>query len=90
MAIWVLNVVILINLAAFCVAAWDKAGSKFYLRRVPEKNLLLIAAVGGGPGLLLAFYLLHHKIRKKELMRKVWILALFWVAVAALIGLLVA
>ena len=55
-----------INLVAFGVSAWDKHCAKKQRRRVPERTLLLLSAVGGSPLFLASMYLLHHKTRKPK------------------------
>ncbi len=55
------------NLAAFCTCAWDKHCAKHRPgHRIPERRLLLLAGLGGGPGLLLGMYTLRHKTRKPK------------------------
>lgn len=52
----------IINIAAFATYAWDKhISKKRNAWRVPEKNLLLLAAIGGSIGALFAMYTLRHK-----------------------------
>ena len=62
LAIWL----VLINLITFFVFGADKLQAKRKekketVRRVPEKNLLLLAALGGSLGALLAMRVFHHK-----------------------------
>lgn len=58
---------IIINIAAFAIYAWDKhLSKKRNARRIPERNLLLIAALGGSIGALLAMYLIRHKTLHKK------------------------
>lgn len=57
---------VLINLLTFLVFGADKLQAKRKekketVRRVPEKNLLLLAAVGGSVGALLGMKVFHHK-----------------------------
>ncbi len=63
----VLLYLLAINIVAFSTYAWDKhLSKKRNARRIPEKNLLLIAAVGGSIGALLAMYLIRHKTLHKK------------------------
>lgn len=57
---------VLINVITFFVFGADKLQAKRKekkdtVRRVPEKNLLLLAAVGGSLGALLGMKVFHHK-----------------------------
>lgn len=54
----------LYNLIVFLTYAWDKFRAQRGGRRVPERTLLWLAALGGGPGALLGIYLVRHKTRK--------------------------
>ena len=54
---------ILINIVTFVVFGLDKHLSKHprFRQRVPEKNLLLLAVVGGSMGALLGMLVFRHK-----------------------------
>jgi uncharacterized membrane protein YsdA (DUF1294 family) len=53
-----------LNLAAFVTFAFDKWSAKRSARRVPELTLVLLGALGGWPGGLLAMNLFRHKTAK--------------------------
>lgn len=94
LACWILlTFEFLLNGAAFLIAGYDKrvamarrpdarrrsrAGLET-AQRIPERGLLLLAAMGAGPGLALAFSVYRHKTRK------VRFLVFFWPA--AVLGL---
>lgn len=52
-----------ISLVGFVLTAWDKWQAKRGGWRIPEKTLLGLAVIGGGPGVYLAMQLFRHKTR---------------------------
>ena len=67
LAIWL----VLINLVTFLVFGLDKLKAKRKekketVRRVPEKRLFLLAAIGGSIGALLGMKVWHHKTLHKS------------------------
>ena len=64
----ILGYFLLITLVTFCVYGWDKhlAKSKRAVRRIPEKNLLLLAAVGGTFGAIAGMLFFRHKTLHKK------------------------
>lgn len=54
-----------LNLLTFAVFGFDKAAAADRRSRVPERALLTLAALGGGPGALLARPVFRHKTRKQ-------------------------
>jgi uncharacterized membrane protein YsdA (DUF1294 family) len=59
--IWAL---LLVNLAAFLVYAWDKLAARRRARRVPEAHLLWVSTPLAAVGAWLAVLLLRHKSAK--------------------------
>ncbi len=62
LAVWL----VVINLLTFLVFGWDKWKAKYKekhqsARRVPEKTLFLLSALGGSVGALLGMRVWHHK-----------------------------
>ena len=57
---------LIMNAAGFLIMCLDKLLAKKEARRVPERTLLLIAALGGSFGSLLGMFLAHHKTRKAK------------------------
>lgn len=55
-----------INGIALVVCGWDKFCAIRHRWRVPERTLLLLAAVGGSVGMLAGMILFHHKVSKKK------------------------
>ncbi|OJU63771.1 MAG: hypothetical protein BGO01_07485 [Armatimonadetes bacterium 55-13] len=69
------------SLSAFLMFAWDKASAKARRRRIPERQMFLLAALGGWPGAILGRKLFRHK-SKKVIFRGVdWIAATLHIAV---------
>ncbi len=52
---------IAVNLITFVIFGYDKHQAKAGGRRVPERVLFLLAAVGGSIGALAGMYYFHHK-----------------------------
>ncbi len=68
--------VLVLSAVSFIVTAVDKALSKTDMRRVPEKRFVLLSLLGGGLGVLSAFYLIRHKTKHGGLLAKVWVSSL--------------
>lgn len=54
---------LIINAAGFLVMTIDKLYAKKNMRRVPERTLLGVAAIGGSIGVLLAMHIVRHKTK---------------------------
>mgnify|MGYP001628029802 CR=1 FL=1 len=77
----------LVNLLAFLALAKDKHAAKKRRRRVSERRLLWLAALGGTPGVFAAIHLFSHKTRKQPFRR--WLFMILGVQIVGL-GLLLA
>lgn len=64
-----------INLIAWAAFRIDKARARRGVRRIRERTLLLLAALGGGLGALVAMYAHHqrHKVAKRGFAAIVWL-----------------
>lgn len=62
----ILIYVVVVNVAAFLMYGIDKWNAKHDLRRIPEKTLLGIAAVGGSIGAYAGMQMFRHKTRKPK------------------------
>lgn len=51
----------IINLATFIAFAIDKSKSKSKSRRIPERTLLIMSAIGGSLGAMFAMHFVRHK-----------------------------
>ncbi|SCX95747.1 Uncharacterized membrane protein YsdA, DUF1294 family [Flavobacterium anhuiense] len=69
-----------INILVFIFAGYDKSQARKNNRRVPEKNLFLMALTGGSPGLLTAMLLFRHKTSKTSFIVKFGVILLIQVA----------
>ena len=58
----------LISVLSAAVTVWDKACAKRGGRRVPERTLLLLAALGGSAAMYAVMRLIRHKTRHKKFM----------------------
>lgn len=52
---------IAVNLFAIIITVKDKSASVKHKRRTPEKNLLLISAIGGSVGMYITMRIIRHK-----------------------------
>lgn len=59
----ILLYLLIVNAAGFLVMSADKLFAKKEMWRVPERNLLGIAAIGGSIGVWAAMYTVRHKTR---------------------------
>ncbi len=57
---------ILINAAGFLSMLADKQKAKKNRWRIPERTLLLLAALGGSLGSLAGMYCFHHKTKHRK------------------------
>ncbi|MBP3462205.1 MAG: DUF1294 domain-containing protein [Tyzzerella sp.] len=62
----ILIYVVVVNATAFLMYGIDKWNAKRERRRIPEKTLLGIAAIGGSIGAYAGMQLFHHKTRKPK------------------------
>ncbi len=71
-----------INLIAFAAMALDKRFAVLRGRRISERTLLSLAALGGAPGAIAGQQVFRHKTRKEPFRTLLWITPV-WQALAA-------
>jgi len=75
-ALWlVLLVYLLMSLAAIVAFTLDKAAAVRGERRIPERTLHAIEALGGWPGALIALDLVKHKRQKSSYLSVLYLIA---------------
>mgnify|MGYP000658285553 CR=1 FL=1 len=57
---------ILINIITFVIYALDKYKAIHHAWRIPERTLILLAAIGGSVGALSAMYTVRHKTKHNK------------------------
>lgn len=72
----------MMNLIAALVTAADKRRARAHRRRVPERTLLLLAALGGSPAMLVTMRIIRHKTRHPKFMIGLPVLLLLQIALA--------
>lgn len=55
-----------VNIIAFIAYGVDKRKARKNQWRIPEKNLLFLAVIGGSVGALAGMYIFHHKTLHKK------------------------
>jgi uncharacterized membrane protein YsdA (DUF1294 family) len=65
MSIIIISYLVIINVVANLIFGWDKHCARYNLRRVPERSLLTLAAVGGIIGVVAAQKVYQHKTQKE-------------------------
>lgn len=63
MNIFIIVYLIAVNLFGFGIMLYDKKQAKASQRRVPEKRLFLIAALGGALGSIIGMQVARHKTK---------------------------
>ena len=82
---WAVVWLVAANLLAWAITAFDKTAARRGWRRVPERTLFLVAALGGTPAMLLTMYTIRHKTRHLKFMVGLPLLLAAQAAVAVLL-----
>ena len=70
--VWAMAIPVLLSGLTYLIYDMDKKAAQQGKQRIPEKNLHLLALVGGWPGALLAQQKLRHKTDKTEFQQVFW------------------
>ena len=62
----IIILLVAVNVLAFLLYGIDKVKAKMHSWRIPENVLIIVAALGGSAGALLAMFLLRHKTQHKK------------------------
>ena len=73
--------IFIINLIAFAAYGIDKGKARHGARRIPEKTLIGLAAIGGAIGALIGMLTFRHKTRKIKFTITVPAFTILWTAV---------
>lgn len=65
-------VLVAVNIIAFILTGTDKWLAKTKRRRLPERVMIQMTALGGGIGVLSAFYTFRHKTKHFRLLFIIW------------------
>lgn len=87
MFLWALGYGVTVNLVGFGLFGWDKSCASRGSRRVPERRLLTVAALGGAPAMFLGRSIFRHKTRKQPF--RTYLNAILCIQALVAIGLLV-
>lgn len=74
-----------VSIAAIAVTAADKRCAKSKKRRVPERTLFFIAAIGGAAAMYITMKLIRHKTKHKRFMIGLPVIMLVQVGLIGLI-----
>ncbi len=74
-----------INALTLLIFGWDKLRAKRRKRRVPERRLLWLAALGGSPAAVLGRVIFGHKTRKRRFSAQLFVIAAVQLGLFALL-----
>jgi len=83
--VFLLIYLLIINIIAAVLTVFDKLRAIHHGRRVRESTLLLVAALGGSPAMLLFMLMIRHKTRKPKFMVGIPLIMLVQIAAAVVI-----
>lgn len=68
-------IIIVMNSVGLLVAGYDKIAAKLKLRRIRERNFVILSLLLGGLGVFAGFILFRHKTRHTKLFFSVGLIA---------------
>ena len=74
-----------VSVGSIIVTVLDKAAAKRHAWRVPERTLLILAALGGAPAMLVTMLIIRHKTRHLKFMLGLPLIILLQAVAAVLI-----
>lgn len=86
LALIVLGLMLVLSLVSFAAYGWDKRCSTLGNRRIPERNLHLLAVFGGWPGALVGQRYFRHKTKKLPFRVLFWITVLGHLVLVGVVG----
>ncbi len=76
---------IVVSILAAIITVVDKISARLNKRRIPERTLLTVSALGGSVVMLLTMILIHHKTRKPKFMVGIPVIIVLQIVLAVLI-----
>ena len=77
-------IMLFVNIVTFVIFGYDKRQALRSGWRIPERTLILWAALSGAFGALLGMRVFHHKTKKKKFYITVPVLAFLWAVLIVL------
>ena len=86
--VWIAVVIYLVALSVLAVVqtVHDKSAARRQVRRVPERTLLLVAALGGSVAMLVTMRAIRHKTRHPKFMIGIPVIIVVQVVVVVLVA----
>lgn len=72
--------ILIINVVSFCASGLDKSAAIHNRRRIPEKTLFFLAAIGGSVGIYASMFLFRHKTKHISFMLGIPVIILIQIA----------
>ncbi len=76
---------LIISVISAIAVTVDKTAARNGERRISEKSLMTLAAIGGGVAMYITMRIIHHKTRKNKFMVGIPVIVMLEIAVVAII-----